>query len=59
MNLLNNEVALRYLVENDPDLTKSLQLAFEEGYRACDMDVSVLARLHFHDKITLQYPVAS
>ena len=42
--------AIRYLKENDPSLTESLEIATEYGYEAKNLNSEVLASLHASQK---------
>ena len=42
--------AIRYLKENDPSLTESLEIATEYGYEAENLNSEVLASLHASQK---------
>tara|TARA_R110000764_G_scaffold29829_1_gene69696 strand:+ start:111 stop:539 length:429 start_codon:yes stop_codon:yes gene_type:complete len=42
--------AIRYLKENDPSLTESLEIATEYGYEAKNLNSEVLATLHASQK---------
>ena len=42
--------AIRYLKDNDPSLTESLQIATEYGYEAKNLNSEVLATLHASQK---------
>ena len=42
--------AIRYLKENDPSLTESLEIATEYGYEAKNLNSEVLASLHASKK---------
>ena len=46
--------AMEYLMENDPSLTGSLEIAHEMGYDAKDLNSEVLASIHYQEQLRIE-----